>query len=109
MCSEDYGTRSVCVSACVYSWPTGCEPAYERYQRLKRTKSSNVEKYAFKQERETGKAGEDIAWPNLSISGVHMHVCSVVKLEHAYIVSCDIPALSFFRDDVLAHFVSSFQ
>ena len=66
----------VCLSVYFNSRPTGYEPAYERYQQLKRTKGSKnnvadfAEMSAFKLQRETGAARDDIAWPNPSISVV---------------------------------------
>ena len=66
MRSEGYGTWSVCLSVYFNSWPTGYEPAYKQYQRLKRTKGlkNNVADFAetstFELERETGTSGDDI-------------------------------------------------
>ena len=75
MHSEGYSTWFVCVCVClsVYlnSWPTGYEPAYERYQRLKRTNGlkNNVADFAetsvFKLEQENwdGRERHGVAQP----------------------------------------------
>ena len=115
MRSKGYGTWSVCVSVCLSVYfNSRLWAGLWAVQRLKHTKGSknNVADFAkmsvFELERETGTAGDDIAWPNPSISGVHMHMHSV---EHAYIIrrSHFLLRLSFFREAVLAPFMISSQ
>ena len=44
MRSEGYSSRSVCLCVCVYdySWTTGYDAAYERYQQIQRYKGKKI-------------------------------------------------------------------
>ena len=100
----------VCLSVYLNSRPTGYEPAYKRYQRLKRTKDLKnyvadfAETSAFELKRETVTSGDDISWPNPLISGVHMHMRTVA---HEFIIPRGF--LSFFREAVLVMEASRYK